>query len=234
MLVSLVIPVLNELPLLEGALESLHAALGQAPGPWEVVISDAGSRDGSVDRLRQMVAQKLWRLVEENFPAPSVGKTVASGVAAARGEVIVVLPIDTRLSEAALGELRRSLESGVSCGGFPKRYVPSTALLACYAKAQNFFRSRLRRHLVWTNAIFARRAILQVSTGGFLEDVELSDRLRDQQGWRLMSQPVEVSARRYYPDRSVGRICLNGLILVLHRLRLARPQTLKRIYTSLR
>lgn len=237
---SVLVPVLNEEAILETALTRLARALAQAQLTWEVVVVDGGSRDGS-QRIARQTCECLgesWKAVVANLASPSVGKTVAAGLQTVTGKTVLVLPCDTAVESAALTALARAVtDEGKTCGGFEKTYTPSTGLLALYAQAQNRIRTRFGRHLVWTNGIFFPVPVDKseaVPTDGFLEDVILSDRLRRAPGWTLLSPPIEVSARRYYPNRVVKRILLNAVILCGYRLGIAGPPQLRRLYLSLR
>jgi glycosyltransferase involved in cell wall biosynthesis len=225
--VSIVVPVLNEGKILENSLERLAAA--RPPSQWEILVVDSGSRDDSPEIARRVCETKGWRFIGGNFSAPSVGRTVSLGAWEATGDVILVLPCDAYFESFSLFET--ALAGGVRCGGFPKIYEPTTRLLSAYAAAQNLLRSHGGRHLVWTNGMFFPRGT-HVPTQGFLEDVALSDELRRRKDWCLVPEPIRVSARRYYPDRTWRRILINGLILFLHRLNLMGITSLRRLYRA--
>lgn len=221
-------PVLNEAGIIESALRDLASVLEP---PCETIVVDAGSADGSRELAREICARHGWRFIEANLSAPSVGRTVSAGLTVAKGEIILVLPADTSLT--SMRELIDAVHRGKRCGGFPKRYEPSTPLLQLYAYLQNLVRTRWSKNLVWTNGMFFPRGT-PVPTHGFLEDVELSDRLKQSPDWTLISVPLKVSARRYYPNRVARRILVNGLILAAHRLQLADAAKLRRFYAMLK
>ena len=85
-MLSIVIPTLNEAARLPASL----AALGGGGDP-EIVVSDGGSRDATVELAREACAQVLTG-------APGRGAQLAAGAAAARGEWLFFLHADTRLA----------------------------------------------------------------------------------------------------------------------------------------
>lgn len=234
MLISIIVPVLNERSILEQTCERLHHAVSRTPtGEWQVILADAGSSDGSLELLTEKSALHDWDLVSERMSDPSVGKTVNLALDVARGSVAVILPSDCSLSPLALETLHSAMLQGYRCGGFRKRYEPTNLCLRWYAALQNAIRSNVFRHLVWTNGIFFPLP-MKMPSAGFLEDVSLSDLLRKRSNWTLLHSKISVSSRRYYPDRMLARIGVNLLIMCLHRLRLVSSDRLKKLYHSVK
>lgn len=233
MRITVILPFLNEAPLLDSCLRHVEKGMG-IDGEWEVLLSDSGSGDGSGDVARKWATRPGTSYVpwERNDP-PSVGKAVEQAVRQARGEIVWVLPVDCPAPPAAWAELKAAVDRGYRCGAFPKVYSPASGLLTAYARAQNRIRLRGLRHAVWTNGMFFPTNE-SVPTGGFLEDVQLSDRLRRRNDWTCLSTPLEVSSRRYYPDRTLGRIALNAGILLAYRLLRVPPRNLHRWYRFLK
>ncbi len=81
---SVVIPCLNEVETLPGCLERARCALLSHGLKGEIIVADNGSTDGSPE-----VAARLGATVV-HVPSPGYGNAVAAGVAAARGEYVVV------------------------------------------------------------------------------------------------------------------------------------------------
>ena len=92
---SVVIPVYNEIENLPLLHQALHQALDGLSQPWEVVLVDDGSSDGSVEMLEKLAAAdpEIIRLVEfrRNFGQTAA---IAAGIDHALGEIIVLMDAD--------------------------------------------------------------------------------------------------------------------------------------------
>ena len=92
---SIVIPMYNEKDNVRPMIEAVHAALAGYRHPWELVLVDDGSTDGTVAIMREVAGEygPHCRIIElqRNF-----GQTAAmqAGIDAARGDVIATLDGD--------------------------------------------------------------------------------------------------------------------------------------------
>jgi glycosyltransferase involved in cell wall biosynthesis len=110
---SLVIPVYNEeenLPLL---FDAVHQALDPLDKTWEVVFVDDGSRDGSLNVLRELHRKdpEHVRVVvfRRNFGQTAA---IAAGIDHARGEILVLLDADMQNDPADIPMLLEKLDEG--------------------------------------------------------------------------------------------------------------------------
>lgn len=110
--ISVVLPVYNEienLPELRQRLTKVLDALGRS---WEIVFVNDGSRDGSLDLMRQFTEEdKRLRVV--SF-ARNFGHQMAltAGVDRARGRVIAVMDADLQDPPELLGEMLAKVDEG--------------------------------------------------------------------------------------------------------------------------
>ncbi len=92
---SLVVPMYNEIDNVVPLVARVHEVLGDYAHPWELVLVDDGSSDGTVDAIRRESAK--WgahvRAIElaRNFKQTAA---MQAGIDAARGDVIVTLDGD--------------------------------------------------------------------------------------------------------------------------------------------
>jgi rSAM/selenodomain-associated transferase 2 len=101
---SIVIPTLNAAAALADTLASLSEA--RSTGfPHEIVISDGGSHDGTVDLARQIGARVV-------VGTPGRGMQLARGAAAAQGDWLLFLHADTNLAPGWLAAVRGFIASG--------------------------------------------------------------------------------------------------------------------------
>ncbi len=92
---SVVVPMYDEIENVEPMLEAIHAALAGHPFPWELIVVDDGSRDGTGKAL-QREAQRLGPHVRIVRLLRNYRQTAAmqAGIDAARGDVIVTMDGD--------------------------------------------------------------------------------------------------------------------------------------------
>lgn len=113
-LVSVIVPVLDEAPILPALLDHLAAL----PGRFEVVVCDGGSGDGSAavaaghPLAPRVVGAERGRAHQQN-----------AGAVLATGEVLVFLHADSRLPDTAYAELCLALRRfGTPGGNFALRF----------------------------------------------------------------------------------------------------------------
>ncbi len=92
---SVVVPMYDEVENVEPMLDGVHAALAAYPFPWELVVVDDGSRDGTGAALARHAARlgphvRVVRLLR-NYRQTAA---MQAGIDAARGDVIVTLDGD--------------------------------------------------------------------------------------------------------------------------------------------
>lgn len=105
--VSIVILTLNQLEYTRQCVESIQR---HTPEPHELVFVDNGSRDGTVKWLRDQVAQHPdYRLVE-NARNEGFARGCNQGIAAARGEYILLLNNDVVVAAHWLSDMLEALE----------------------------------------------------------------------------------------------------------------------------
>src|SRR5690242_2885254 len=101
MKVSVVIPVLNEIVNLPGAIASVRAAIVDR----EIITVDGGSTDGSLEWLRDQPGIIVLQSAQGKGPQQNAGGNAASG------DVIVFLHADCRLPSDAGAQLEQTLQN---------------------------------------------------------------------------------------------------------------------------
>ena len=92
---SVVVPMYDERDNAEPLVDAVQAALAEYPHPWELVVVDDGSRDGTAAALQRRAAQvgehvRVIRLLRNHGQSAAM----QAGIDAARGDVIVTMDGD--------------------------------------------------------------------------------------------------------------------------------------------
>jgi glycosyltransferase involved in cell wall biosynthesis len=90
---SIVIPVYNEEKILVSSITELRARLAEQPWTYEILISENGSRDRTVE-LAEELARTAPELQVHSLGEPNYGKAMKQGILRARGKFVVCDEID--------------------------------------------------------------------------------------------------------------------------------------------
>ena len=103
--VSVVCPFFNEAAILDDALRSLLDRLRGLGASWELIVVDDGSTDGSRE-LALAAAREEPRLRVLGYPRNrGRGRALRTGIAAARGEIVVTTEIDLSWGKTIVADL---------------------------------------------------------------------------------------------------------------------------------
>jgi rSAM/selenodomain-associated transferase 2/rSAM/selenodomain-associated transferase 1 len=210
--VSVVIPTLNE----AGCIERCLTNVLSIHGVDEVIVSDGGSTDGTLDRVR---AFPSVRIVEG---ATGRGPQLNTGADAALGKTLLFLHADCTLPKDAVACIHGALaDPDVAGGAFKLWTVPDTgARGSAWWMHIADVRSRYTRLPYGDQAQFCRRSAFQ-SAGGFpdlpiLEDYALSKALWNHGRLVTVDRRVTASARRF-EDRPLYYCALMNTFPLLYR-----------------
>ena len=221
--ISIVIPTLNSACLLPATLLSLMEGL-DAGLICEVVVTDGGSNDST-----QVIAE-AWG-AEFIAGAASRGGQLRRGVAASRGEWVMVLHADTILQDGWAGEVRKRMHEGPLCFSLAfKASGVAAKLVAAWAN----LRTDVLRLPYGDQGLLLRREEYD-ATGGYtdqplMEDVALVCVLA--QRVRRIRAHAFTGAEKYQQQGWMLRGAKN-LILLLRYLAGAKPEDLARAYQPL-
>lgn len=108
MLTSIVIPTCNGLPLLREAVASVRL---QTKEPYELIVVDNGSDDGTLDYLRKETIDFISLPRNTGFPA-----ACNTGLRLSRGERLLLLNNDVLVTQGWLGKLLACLDHAPDVG----------------------------------------------------------------------------------------------------------------------
>lgn len=109
---SIVVPIYNEIEVLPVLVERLTSVMDQTGEPWEVVMIDDGSKDGSAEKMREVcAADPRYRSI---FFARNFGHQIAvtAGMDYALGDAIVVIDADLQDPPETILELIAKWKEG--------------------------------------------------------------------------------------------------------------------------
>ena len=206
--VSIIVPVLNEAPLIRPFLRHQRA---RAPGA-EIILADGGSSDGTVDLASgfydQLVHSERSRAMQMN-----------AGARVARGDVLWFVHADAELPRGCLDEIAQILHQATVVGGYFRIRLPQGPV---YRLTDGFahYAGILLRMRCGDHGLFCRSTVFQ-DIGGFpevplMEDVEFFRRLRSCGRVVHSDKRILVSPRRY---EAIGRVRLTfayGFIATLY------------------
>lgn len=197
-MISIIVPVRNEAACIRPLLEALKALEGEK----EIIVTDGGSTDGTVE-LAQSVAGVTVVLSE-----PGRGQQLRRGVAAAAGEVFWFVHADSVVAAEALTVIREALGTdrpGTAGYGCFSLYFSDTDTpgLRWISRTSNS-RARRLRLIFGDQGLFITRRTYE-AVGGFrpipiMEDWELSRRLSRLGAPRVLETPIGTSGRRFIEE----------------------------------
>jgi len=222
--VTIIVPCLNEAHNAAGYAQTLLAPLAQALPSFEVIFSDGGSSDGTVDLLWQLSGSYpgVTALAGGRY---TFRASLERAVAEARGEFILFMEADLSFNPADAAALLAEIKnSGFDCvcgspflGAFENLPLHRRALTAA---ANTLLRLRFGRHLTSYTQIFKmyraeKLKTLSFDTEGFALDAELLVKFL-KKGWKVSEIPVTMRGRSGGASKmAIARETANYLRLML-------------------
>jgi len=112
-MLSIIVPVYNEEGNLELLFESIQKSAGLTGMEWELILVDDGSKDGSRQKIREIVTKNPKRasavVLRRNFGQTAA---IAAGIDHARGEIVVLLDADLQNDPADIPLLVEKIKAG--------------------------------------------------------------------------------------------------------------------------
>ncbi|HKR53755.1 MAG TPA: TIGR04283 family arsenosugar biosynthesis glycosyltransferase [Chthoniobacterales bacterium] len=222
MVISIIIPTLNEASTIDQFLKSLR----ERAGPVEVIVVDGGSSDGTFELARNRCDQCLrsprGRALQMN-----------TGATAASGDIFWFLHADAEVPADCIQKIHDVLRNPEVAGGFFRIRLPSRRFVYRLTDSFAHYAGLLLRMRFGDHGFFCRRAVFR-EIGGFpelplMEDAEFFRKLRQRGRIAIISSRL-ISSPRRYEEIGPWRLTLTyGVIALLYFLRVPIP-ILARIY----
>ncbi|MCP4839249.1 MAG: glycosyltransferase [Planctomycetes bacterium] len=122
MSVSIVIPVYNEAENIDALVRRVSEACNELNGPWEVILVDDGSRDGSIEKL-EAAAERWDGKIQAIILNRNYGQHAAimCGFGHASGDMIITLDADLQNPPEEIPRLAEMIEQGNDVVGTIRR-----------------------------------------------------------------------------------------------------------------
>lgn len=196
MKLSIIIPTLNEADYLPATVRSMkeNAVSG---GPYEIIIADTGSTDGSQE-MAFALGLKLVRCVK---PLPGRASAVNQGAASATGDVLLFLDADTSLPEGYDESLEEALMNYEVAGGAFEFTLDGDEFGLRVVEILNRIRYRVRQRYYGDQGVFVRADVFR-KIGGFperrlLETAYFCNAVKKVGKLKLIKKRITTSPRRF-------------------------------------
>lgn len=224
-MISIIIPTWNEERLIGPALDALRAEASSA----EIVVVDGGSQDAT----QPIIRSRGVRLIVQDRDGPR-GRAAAynQAAAAAQGEVLLFLHVDTRLPPGGIRLVEAALaDPAVAGGGFLPTFGDAGegfvgTLLRLNERVWRW-RTRRFRWFAGDLAPFIRREWFE-AIGGYpmihlAEDWAFASRLRSLPKLAVIEEPVLVSARRFVANGVLRTLLVTASVEAMYRAGVGTP-----------
>jgi glycosyltransferase involved in cell wall biosynthesis len=219
-MISIIIPVLNEVAIVEAALETLL----RQEGDYEVIVVDGGSADGTCDVVRQFPVRLMH--IPPSLP-PGLACQINQGAQQAQGDVLLFLHVDVQLPPQAAANIEAALaDPQLIGGGFLPAFcgpVPdSERLMLALIERVWKMRTRVFHWFAGDTAPFIRRDQFWRCGGYppacFASDWDFADRMRRRGRLAVIREPVHVHCRRHVSNGVLKTLLVTGSVELMYRM----------------
>jgi len=215
-MVSVIVPVLNEVAIIDQALRRLL----QQTGDFEVIVVDGGSCDGTRETVQPLP-------VNLYSSPPGLSRQINLGATQAHGTALVLLHADVQLPPDGMAHIETALaDPHVVGGGFVPAFdgpVPDDAyaMLTLVERAWQL-RTRVFHWFVGDTAPFIRTEAFWCCGGYpracFAGDWDFAARLQRLGRLAVMSGPVRVGSRRHVMNGVLKTLLVTGSVELMYHL----------------
>ncbi len=190
-MISIIIPTYNEAESISHLINYLRK--NAAPSIAEIIVSDAGSADNTLQIAQQAGAQavlspKKWRAAQMNY-----------GASIATGNILYFIHADTFPPATFANDIEQAVAKGYGLGRHRTKFNSKKTILRV-----NAFFTRFDWFVCYggDQTLFITKALF-TQTGGFkedmliMEDYEIVIRARQKTKYKIFAKAALVSARKY-------------------------------------
>lgn len=224
-MISIIVPVLNE----EKSIESLLLDLLSLEGEKEVIVVDGGSSDKTVEK-----ASRHTKVIHS---PEGRANQMNEGAKFALGDILWFVHSDSKVNEKSLGFIEKAIQLGYSGGGFSLQFYDYNTLFMRYLAKTSNLRAKFLRLIFGDQGIFIKRNVFE-DLGGYpdielMEDWELSKKLYKTGKVKILDLSIGTSARRFESGGQLKTLLLMHKIKFLYMLGVPSSK-LRQIYREAR
>jgi glycosyltransferase involved in cell wall biosynthesis len=219
-MISIIVPVLNEVAIVGAALEALLRQRGE----YEVIVVDGGSHDGTSDVVQRFPVSLV------HMPpslSPGIGCQINQGAQQARGDVLLFLHVDVQLPPQATSHIEVTLaDPQLIGGGFLPAFngsVPNSERLML-ALIERVWKTRTRvfRWFAGDTAPFIRRDVFWRYGGypstAFASDWDFAEQMGQHGRLAVIHEPVRVDCRRHVSNGVLKTLLVTGSLELMYHM----------------
>jgi rSAM/selenodomain-associated transferase 2 len=224
---SIIIPVYHEVESINNQICHVHDIAGDRS--VEIIVVDGNPAGDTIHAIEDPGINTI-------ISDPGRARQMNAGAAAAGGDILLFLHVDTRLPERALETIDAAFQSDDIVGGAFDLEIDSPHPWLKFVSYTARLRTRITRIPYGDQAIFFKRAVFH-DLGGYadipiMEDVDIMRRIREK-GWNIALIPdrVKTSSRRYVKEGMLYTTLRNHYIRILYGFGVP-PEKLVKLYNN--
>jgi len=206
-LISVVVPAFNEAEYLKKTLLSLKSQIYR---PMEIIVVD----NASTDQTREIAEKYADRVISLSKKGASRARNF--GAKFAKGEYLLFLDADTRLSKNAVGNAVKSMKGGWAGGTFKVQYDRESPKIKLIKKIQFFYLGKGKPF--YTQSIFTTKKIFESNKGWneeiqFGEDVDMLRKISRHGKLKFVfNSLMKTSSRRFIKNKDYFYAIMGGAL----------------------
>ena len=222
--ISIIIPTFNEAE----NISRLILRLRETNIPIEIIVSDAGSTDNTLNKAARLGA-KCVNIFEKSRP-----RQLNAGASLATASILYFVHADTLPPKGYADKIMRAVENGAAFGSFRFKFDKNKGMLRLNSYCTRFPLMIFRGG---DQSLFIEKSLFKTIDGYdpdhiVMEDYDIIRRAKKHTGFTLLDDNILVSARKYNENSYIRVNWANGIVFSLYYLGV-KPVKLLRLYNKM-
>ncbi len=189
-MISVIIPTYNEAACIEGL---IYYLIKNASNPIEVIVSDAGSTDNTLEIAKHAGAIAILSPYKGRAAQMNYGTTIATG------NIYYFVHADSFPPKSFVEDIEAVVNNGYDAGRYQTKFISKSLLLKF-----NAFFTRFNLFVCYggDQTLFVNSSLFNKLNGfnetkSIMEDYDITQRIQKAGQYKIFSKPALVSARKY-------------------------------------